>query len=180
MGAVARSLVGPNDGRTGTGGTDDELVARVRDGFGVELPLRSLFEAQTVRDLAGRIEELRRQQQGVLLPPLVAQPRGAKSPPSYAQERLWFLDQLEPLGSAYNMPMAMRLEGCLDATALERSLAALVERHESLRTRFEMVEGACLQVVDEPDGFVRIFGSSPNRRTSGTYAKQQNGAQQRS
>jgi acyl carrier protein len=76
------------------------VVARVREGLGVELPLRSLFEAQTVRDLAGRMEELRRQRQGVVLPPLVAQPRSARSLASYAQERLGVQDAPEDLGTA--------------------------------------------------------------------------------
>jgi len=62
-------------------------------------------------------------------------------PLSFAQERLWFLEQLGMVGPAYNIPVTLRLEGVLDVVALERSFAALIERHESLRTRFERVEG---------------------------------------
>src|SRR5262245_47286091 len=72
---------------------------------------------------------------------------------SFAQERLWFLDRLGLVGVAYNMPYALRLKGDLDAAALERSLAELLRRHESLRTRFEESDGLALQVIDAPGRF---------------------------
>ncbi|MGC2777758.1 MAG: condensation domain-containing protein, partial [Bradyrhizobium sp.] len=72
---------------------------------------------------------------------------------SYAQERLWFLDQLGLVGAAYNMPFALRLEGALDAVALERSLSEVVRRHEALRTHFEMVDGKGVQVIDAAGSF---------------------------
>jgi amino acid adenylation domain-containing protein len=71
-----------------------------------------------------------------------------RCPLSYAQERLWLLDRLELLGSAYNIPLAVRLEGRLDIAALERCFAELIQRHESLRTRFAVVDGNPLQVIE--------------------------------
>ena len=67
---------------------------------------------------------------------------------SYAQERLWFLDQLGLVGAAYNMPMALRLEGNLNVGALERSFAELVRRHENLRTRFGVQDGVPHQLIE--------------------------------
>ena len=85
------------------------------------------------------------------VPPLVPQERGPVLPLSYAQERLWFLDQLGLVGPAYNMTMHLRLEGRLDVPALQRSFNELTRRHESLRTRFPAVAGSPAQVIDPPD-----------------------------
>ena len=78
----------------------------------------------------------------------MARARPAVLPLSYAQERLWLLEQIGGLGSAYNMPAAVRLRGALDVAALERAFAAVVERHEALRTRFAVVDGSPVQVID--------------------------------
>lgn len=88
-----------------------------------------------------------------MLPPLVIQQRGEELPLSYAQERLWFLEQLGLVGSAYNMPAALQLDGELGVEALERSFSEIIRRHESLRTRFEVVDGHGVQVIDEPGQF---------------------------
>ncbi|WP_316203134.1 MULTISPECIES: condensation domain-containing protein, partial [unclassified Bradyrhizobium] len=86
-------------------------------------------------------------------PAFVEIERPAELPLSYAQERLWLLEQIGGLGSAYNLPAVVRLRGQLDVAALERSLAAIIERHESLRTRFAVVEGRPVQVIDPPGRF---------------------------
>ncbi len=90
------------------------------------------------------------------------------APLSYAQERLWFLNQLGLVGAAYNIPMALRLDGVLNVDALERSLSELVRRHESLRTRFQLDAGEALQVVDPARPFaLEIFdlaGFGPGER----------------
>ncbi|WP_129782634.1 non-ribosomal peptide synthetase [Peristeroidobacter soli] len=88
------------------------------------------------------------------MPPLVPYEHSGPSPLSYAQERLWFLEQLGLVGSAYNALMSMRLQGELNGTALERSISELIRRHESLRTRFESVGGNPYQVVSAPEAFV--------------------------
>ncbi|RKH48164.1 non-ribosomal peptide synthetase [Corallococcus sicarius] len=80
-------------------------------------------------------------------PPLVPVPRDAVLPLSFAQQRLWLIDQLEPGSSAYNLFMALRVEGALDVAALEQAFAALVARHESLRTVFVSQEGEPVQVI---------------------------------
>ena len=132
-----------------------QVVARVRESLGVEVPVRALFEASvTVRELAEEVERARRDQQGLQAPPLAPRPRQGPLPLSLAQERLWFLEQLEPLGSTYNEIMALELEGELDQAALERSFAELVRRHESLRTRIETnSDGEGRQIIDPAGGF---------------------------
>jgi hypothetical protein len=71
-------------------------------------------------------------------------------PPAFAQQRLWFLDQLHPGNAFYNFPTALRMRGTLDRDALSHALNAIVMRHEALRTRFVSVEGSPVQMVDDP------------------------------
>ena len=100
-----------------------------------------------------RVEAAQREGLGLLAPPLVVQERPDELPLSYAQERLWLLDQIGGVGTAYNMPAAVRLQGHLDVASLERSFATVVDRHEGLRTRFAVVEGAPVQVIDPAGSF---------------------------
>ncbi|MBV9775234.1 MAG: amino acid adenylation domain-containing protein, partial [Gemmatimonadetes bacterium] len=124
------------------------VVSRVRDALGVELPLRALFEAHTVAKLARGVEALR-EVKGVGGPELVPVPRdGRPLPLSFAQQRLWFIDRLEPGTSAYNIPYALRVRGPLRLRALESALTEVVRRHESLRTRFLTRDGEVVQHVD--------------------------------
>src|SRR5262249_43935215 len=124
------------------------VVARIRDAFDLELPLRVLFEAPSIEALSERIEAARRAGAGLAVAALVVQVRPARLPLSFAQERLWLLEQLEAAGSAYNISGVVRLSGNLDVAALERAFAAVVDRHEALRTRFEEVAGSPVQVID--------------------------------
>jgi amino acid adenylation domain-containing protein len=128
------------------------VVSRVREVFAIELPLRTLFEGPTVAELAGRVEEMRRAGLPVL-PPVVPAGRTGPLPLSFAQERLWFLDRLEPGSATYNIPAALRLTGALDVAALERALSEIVRRHESLRTTFAQADDAPVQVVAPFGGF---------------------------
>jgi amino acid adenylation domain-containing protein len=114
-----------------------QAVSRIRKTFGVELPLRTLFEEPTVAALARKIEGLRRTLGEGAAPPLVPVPRTGGIQLSFAQQRLWFLDQLQPGSAAYNIPSPVRLTGDLQAGALEAALSAIVRRHEALRTVFE-------------------------------------------
>ncbi|MBV9774656.1 MAG: amino acid adenylation domain-containing protein, partial [Gemmatimonadetes bacterium] len=127
-----------------------QVVSRARRAFEVELPLRDLFEAPTVAALAGRIEALRRAGAGGTAPALARVPRDRPLPLSFAQQRLWLVDRMEPGSSAYNMPFPLRLRGALDARALRGSLTALVRRHEALRTVFREHAGEAVQVVLPP------------------------------
>jgi amino acid adenylation domain-containing protein/non-ribosomal peptide synthase protein (TIGR01720 family) len=124
-----------------------QIIARARVAFQVEIPLRAIFEAPTVAALAERVEAARAEGLAVEAPPVTRVPRDAPLPLSFSQERLWFLDQLEPGSAAYNVPIGMRLGGALDAQALERALLALCRRHEVLRTTFTTVAGKPVQVI---------------------------------
>ncbi|MEA2604640.1 MAG: hypothetical protein QOF89_5632, partial [Acidobacteriota bacterium] len=126
------------------------MISRVRRVLGVDLPLRAVFEEPTLAGLAALIEEARQGEAGPGLPPLVRVPRGRPLPTSFAQQRLWFLDRLEPGSSAYNLAGAVRLEGSLDVAALAAALGGIVGRHESLRTRFLEEGGEPRQVIAEP------------------------------
>jgi amino acid adenylation domain-containing protein/non-ribosomal peptide synthase protein (TIGR01720 family) len=125
-----------------------QIAARVRRAFGVEVPLRDLFETPMVASQARAIEAAQGQGPGPSTPPLVPQRRDGALPLSFAQERLWFLAELEPTAASYNVPAAVRLRGPLDAARLARAFAALTRRHESLRTRFVGGEGRPSAVVD--------------------------------
>ncbi|QRO01038.1 non-ribosomal peptide synthase/polyketide synthase [Archangium violaceum] len=124
-----------------------QALSRLRAAFGVEVSLRELFATPTVAGLAERIEALLRARQSSRVPPLRAAPRQEAMPLSFAQQRLWFLQQLEPDGASYNMPAAVRMRGTLDVAALERSLGELLRRHEVLRTTFRLEAGQPVQSV---------------------------------
>jgi amino acid adenylation domain-containing protein len=115
-----------------------QLATRLRKALGIELPLKLLFEQPRLDDLAREIVAL---QPETALPALVARPRSGPLPLSPAQERLWFLWQMDRKSAAYNIPVALRIAGRLDAQALSRALLKLVERHEALRTRFVSQQG---------------------------------------
>ncbi|HVR97728.1 MAG TPA: amino acid adenylation domain-containing protein, partial [Thermoanaerobaculia bacterium] len=133
-----------------------QVASRIRAAFTVELPLQRLFEAATVRALARTVEAARRAEGDHALPPIVRVPRVPRDgflPLSFAQERIWFLHQLEPGLTAYNLANAMRLRGALDRRALEGCLTRLEARHEALRTRLVMTGGGPAQVVLPPGPF---------------------------
>jgi len=124
-----------------------QVVSRVRATIGVDLPLRHLFAAPTVAGLAPLLEEARQGEQWMSAPVIMPMSRQDRLPLSFAQERLWFLDQMEPGCPAYNVPAAFRLTGPLDVAALERSLNEIVRRHEALRTTFVAIEGRPTQII---------------------------------
>jgi len=143
------------------------LVSRVRQQWGIELPLLAVFETPALEGLARRIDAARQAAGATVQPPLVPAgppvrpPLVAAGPPvrpgetrraplSFAQRRLWFLDQLEPAFAAYNIPVAVRFSGPLDVAALAGSLDAIAARHETLRTTFESVQGEPAQVIAGP------------------------------
>ncbi len=119
------------------------LASRLRTAFGVELPIRQLFETPTLAALAAAVQEARR----VDVPPVVPVPRDSSLPLSFAQERMWFLEQLEPGRSTYIMPSSLRLLGSLRADLLERALNEVARRHETLRTTFGAVDGRPFQEI---------------------------------
>jgi acyl carrier protein len=120
-----------------------QLMSRIRTAFRVELPLRSLFERRTVARLARQIERLQPGEVGDIQPVS----RDRPLPLSFAQERIWLLDRLQPGNEAYNIPAAVRLHGSLDFDALARSFNEMARRHETLRTAFGTVAGNPVQIV---------------------------------
>jgi amino acid adenylation domain-containing protein len=130
-----------------------QVMARVQEAFGVAVPLRALFEHPTVRALAARVDAARRDGTGPAAAPLVAVDRDGPLPLSFAQQRLWFLDSMQPGTSTYNIPAVLDLSGALDVPALERALGEVVRRHEALRTVFALADGAPVQVVAPPAAF---------------------------
>jgi amino acid adenylation domain-containing protein len=125
------------------------VVSRVRQIFEIELPLRTLFEAPTVSGLGERIDAVRKQGIKTLVPPITRASRQAPIPASFAQQRLWFLDQLDPGNPVFNLPHTLYLEGRLDDAALEKSFNAVAERQESLRTSFALRGDDVVQVIHE-------------------------------
>jgi amino acid adenylation domain-containing protein len=123
------------------------VILRLAEVFHKELPLRSLFDAPTIAGLADLIQEAPRKEQSSRTLDLHPTPRARDLPLSFSQERLWFLDQLEPGSRAYNLPGAFRLKGPLQVDCLERSLNEIVKRHEVLRTTFSTLEGRPVQRI---------------------------------
>ncbi len=119
------------------------LIARVRHRLKIELPLQALFEARTLCGVAERVQVAEPERTRLEVAP--SGQRGL-APLSFAQRRLWFLEQLGA-SAAYNIPTAIRLEGALDRGALIRALHEIARRHEMLRTTFEVQNGEPMQVV---------------------------------
>jgi amino acid adenylation domain-containing protein len=124
-----------------------QVISRVRDTLGVELPLRSLFEAPTIAELASRVELELKNGQSQEAEPLLPIPRLESIPLSFAQARLWFLHQLQPNSAFYNIPLALRLSGQLNIAAIESSINEIIQRHEALRTNFTTQEGEPVQII---------------------------------
>ncbi len=124
-----------------------QVVSRIRHLLNTEVPLRALFEAPTIAKLAARIETLRREQEGLQIPPLVRVSRDRRLPLSFAQQRLWFLNQLEPDNPFYNVPLSLRLKGELRVDALEEAINHIIRRHEVLRTTFTVINDEPVQVI---------------------------------
>ena len=121
-----------------------QVISQIRKVFEVELELRTLFECPTIEALAKPIAEGEKS----LLLPLSVQARPEHIPMSYAQERLWFIDQLDA-SARYNIPAVMRLKGAFHPQAFSQSFETLIKRHEILRTRFDQLEGKGVQVIHD-------------------------------
>ncbi|HYH81173.1 MAG TPA: amino acid adenylation domain-containing protein, partial [Longimicrobium sp.] len=145
--------VGPGDDFFELGGHSllaMQALSRVRQRWGVELPVRVVFEAPGVAALAARVDAARAEP-AAPRPPLRPVRRDGELPLSFAQQRLWFLHRLEPESAFYNIPTAVRLTGALDAAALRRALGEIVHRHEALRTVF----------LPTPDGSAQVVHPAP-------------------
>ncbi|MEH2171962.1 non-ribosomal peptide synthetase [Nostoc sp.] len=124
-----------------------QVMSQIREAFQVELSLRSLFESPTLAELSQRVEIVLREGQQLAILPIEKVTRGNNLPLSFAQQRLWFLDQLQQGSSAYNLFRAVQLQGKLNIAALEQSFNEIIRRHEALRTNFVSIDGEPVQVI---------------------------------
>ncbi|MDY6811192.1 MAG: amino acid adenylation domain-containing protein, partial [Actinomycetota bacterium] len=123
------------------------VAARVADVFGVDVSVRDVFEAPTVRALAAAVAG----REAGLAPVTAVSPRPDRIPVSFAQQRMWFINQFDPSASTYNVPLLLRLTGALDVGALRSALVDVVVRHEVLRTTFPSVDGVPVQAIAPSD-----------------------------
>ncbi len=129
------------------------LVSRLHRAAGVELPVAAVFASPTVAGLAAAVERARLSGGRAAAPPLVRLPRNGVVPLSFAQERLWLLEQLAGESAAYNVPLAVRLRGPLEPEVLATALREVARRHEALRTTFAEVDGRPVQVIAPAGGW---------------------------
>ncbi|MFF7566135.1 non-ribosomal peptide synthase/polyketide synthase, partial [Streptomyces pseudovenezuelae] len=128
-----------------------QVISRIREVFGTEVPLSALFDAPTVREFATVVDN---SATGLAVPPVTALDRNRSLPLSFGQQRLWFLEQLGDGTPEYNLTAAIRLDGDLDASALQAALSRITARHEVLRTRLVAgADGVATQVIDPPRPF---------------------------
>ncbi|MCG8669775.1 MAG: amino acid adenylation domain-containing protein [Pseudomonadales bacterium] len=146
---LERDQIGVLDNLFDIGGNSllaTRILSRVRRAFGVDVSVRELFQAPNV---AGLAKAVHRSQRIGDIPSLQAQERGEKIPLSFAQQRLWLLDQLDPGNTAYNMPAAVRLSGDVQPKLLESVFNEIIRRHEVFRTQFKVVDDEPVQVIQE-------------------------------
>lgn len=134
-----------------------QVMAHINSAFHVELPLRRLFEAPTIAQLATVVEQLIAAGQTENISSITRVSRDRFMPLSYAQQRLWFIDQMEPGASTYNVPAAARVQGPIDVRVLERAVGDVVRRHEILRTRFVLNHGEPQQTIADALDFKLVL-----------------------
>ncbi len=124
-----------------------QVMSQLRRIVNVDLPLKLLFESPTISGLAEHIQSAPSGAPGIDFPELSTVSDKTNLPLSFAQQRLWFLDRLNPGGAVYNIPIVMRMKGRLDVEALRRSLEEILRRHEALRTTFAEENGHAIQRI---------------------------------
>jgi amino acid adenylation domain-containing protein len=147
---LGRDWVGVHDNFFDLGGHSllaTQVLTRLRDAFGVDVSLREFLDGPTVAGLARHVEQALAIGPGRSSPPIERVGRDGPLPASFAQQRLWYLDQLDPGSPAYNIPTAVRVVGALDVDALARALNEVVRRHEVLRTTLTAEGGVPHQTI---------------------------------
>jgi len=149
---LRRDAVGLDDNFFDLGGHSllaTQVVSRMRRSLEIDVQLRSMFDAPTVRQMAAIVDRARREGDSVLPPPLVRVPRDQPLPLSFVQQRLWVIDRLQPGNPVYNIPRILRMKGSLNRDALQKALYEIVRRHESQRTVFPARGGEPGQVITD-------------------------------
>ena len=126
------------------------VIARMRTTLGVEVPMKVIFEAPTIAAIAEKLRNSRMTHRAVTPPPIVRSSRENPIPLSFAQQRLWLLDQLEPGNRVHHIPTLVRLKGALNIEVLSAALNEIVRRHEILRTSFPATDGHPYQMISPP------------------------------
>ena len=124
-----------------------QMISRLRDLLRTEIPMETLFETPTVAGLARRIEGANSADTGLQPPPMERASRDSHIPLSFAQQRLWFIDQVSPGNPAYNLENPVLIDGRLSTCAMEQTLCEIERRHEVLRTSFPILDGRPIQVI---------------------------------
>ncbi|BCL81641.1 hypothetical protein ccbrp13_41060 [Ktedonobacteria bacterium brp13] len=124
-----------------------QMVARIRTALQIDIAVHSIFTTPTIATLAARLQAQLETTRAVDAPALVPIARAEEIPASFDQRRLWFLNQINPKSTAYNIPLAIRIEGPLVPTVLEQSINALMMRHETLRTTLANRDGRVIQII---------------------------------
>ncbi len=132
--------------------TATQIAGRIRQLFNIDLALRDLFESTTIAQIGALIDNKSGRAE-LVLPPLERAPRDQQLPVTYAQQRLWFLDQLIPDNAIYNMPMALRINGAVNLNVLQQTFDTIVQRHEALRTTFTEEDNEPYLVIHEHKTF---------------------------
>ena len=150
-------------------------MSQIRQVFNVELPLRSLFEKPTIAELAKEIEKVINSDVEVEFVSIERVSRNRELPLSFAQQRLWFLAELEPDSPFYNISGAVKLQGQLNVEALEQSFNEIVRRHENLRTNFQTRDGQAVAVIspERPLNLSTVDISSLNGSTQEEQVRQE-------
>ena len=148
LGVDAVSVTGDFFALGGNSLSATRLAARVGDALNADIGVRDVFESPTPRALAALGEH----RGGLRAPVIRVEPRPAEIPLSFAQQRIWFINRLDPASAAYNLPIGVELGGELDVEALSAAIGDVVARQEILRTTFPAVDGRPTQVVHDADG----------------------------
>ena len=151
---LGRSAIGLDENFFDMGGHSlvaHQMLSRVRQTFALTLPLKTIFESPTLSAFSQRIDNARLGPQKRPLPPMEPVSRNGPIPMSFAQQRMWLLQRLGTDAGTYNLCVALQMKGLLEPQALQDSLQALRQRHESLRTRFAVSEGQPVQIIGDLD-----------------------------